>query len=466
MSLDLGLSPEREHLGLASAAPAAPQAPALSQDDTALRSARQMVTASFARLYGERGAQAEHAFAAAVHRDGLAPALHALGTQPAAFGTVVGDGAASAQRLAGGLGAAIDMGAYAERAHAAAGETPSALASAIAARGVVTWADEQAARASEGHAPLGAASTEAREAGLSQRPPEVLDRILDYLYEINESRVGSWVAGAASLDPRLDRLLDAVDLALNIRSVNQPEHRTDPHAWANLVTTVIGTEVPEIGDLIEAELNDVIRGGPAAAVRIMETLGPALRRAGLDPAPWLEAQARILPGVVSEAVKDATQAVVDGLHYVGERDRYGVPDWIEAGANEAAASMSRVGRDVQRGLRLGVEPVAQAMRDLAAAARGERPAPTEPPRSEQAVAREREPEPGAVRGIADNNLPRIALERDGWHTLHAGEARNFIEAEAITIYRKLYRIIENPRDAEGGYWSYELPSSMAEWRSD
>lgn len=70
--------------------------------------------------------------------------------------------------------------------------------------------------------------------------------------------------------------------------------------------------------------------------------------------------------------------------------------------------------------------------------------------------------------LASERLPATALTKEGWPDLPASQAPNFVSAEGVTLNPgdKVYRIIDDPAKAGGGYWARELPNNMAEWRSD
>jgi hypothetical protein len=77
------------------------------------------------------------------------------------------------------------------------------------------------------------------------------------------------------------------------------------------------------------------------------------------------------------------------------------------------------------------------------------------------------PEPGAVEGVLGPRLPGRDLSVEGWPTLPAKAAENFVSARPVTLPRgtKIYRIVDDATRPDGSWWSLKLPGSKAEWRS-
>ncbi len=75
---------------------------------------------------------------------------------------------------------------------------------------------------------------------------------------------------------------------------------------------------------------------------------------------------------------------------------------------------------------------------------------------------------GAVPGDARPGLPAKKITQPGWPDLPARQAVNFENAEPVTLEpgTKIYRIIDDDANPAGGYWSYSLPESKAEWRAE
>ncbi len=73
-----------------------------------------------------------------------------------------------------------------------------------------------------------------------------------------------------------------------------------------------------------------------------------------------------------------------------------------------------------------------------------------------------------AKDVKDSRLPKKTLTKEGWPDLPEKQAPNFVYADPVTLNPgdKVYRVIDNPSNAGGGYWSRELPANMAEWRSD
>ena len=211
----------------------------------------------------------------------------------------------------------------------------------------------------------------ALDPALTQNPPDRLGQVLGALYDANESVAGSILSAGLSLVPGVDQVLDAGDLALNVWRVSTPEHRRDPEAWTNLALTGLGAAIPVVGDALEAGLKAVMRGGPRAASALAETVAPLLRARGIDPVAFFERQARAVPGTLDRAVAGATEALGTFLDRAGQ-SRFGVPDWVERAAREAAGEMRAAGAAARRGVQGVADEIAGAFRSLAAAAGGGR----------------------------------------------------------------------------------------------
>ncbi len=65
-------------------------------------------------------------------------------------------------------------------------------------------------------------------------------------------------------------------------------------------------------------------------------------------------------------------------------------------------------------------------------------------------------------------LPATTLTKEGWPDLPARQAPNFVSADPVTLNpgETVFRIIDDPSNAGGGYWARELPNNTSEWRSN
>ena len=288
------------------------------------------VEGGFAALYGRDADAAQRAFAADVQRDPEG-AVARLAARPGAYGTVVGgpDLAARQSLLTSAIPAAVASGAFDARGDGAS--RPAVLAQ-------------------------------------ERDPDPLLRRALDFLYELAESPGGAVAMAVGSVIPGLDQALDVVDIGLNLDRVSQPEHRGDVGAWTNLGVTVIGAAIPFAGDTVEAALKSALGGGRRAAGAAMETLAPVLRRAGLDPAEYLDDLARRVPELFSSGLDlaaDRLGGVLDGL----ATPRRFVPDSVERAAGGAADSLRALAMSAKEPLRQVSDEISGALRDLADAAR-------------------------------------------------------------------------------------------------
>jgi len=75
---------------------------------------------------------------------------------------------------------------------------------------------------------------------------------------------------------------------------------------------------------------------------------------------------------------------------------------------------------------------------------------------------------GAKPGEAKSGLPARKRTTTGWPDLPSRQTKNFETVEPVTLKKgdKIYRIIDDDANPAGGYWSYKLPKSKSEWRSD
>jgi uncharacterized Zn-binding protein involved in type VI secretion len=64
------------------------------------------------------------------------------------------------------------------------------------------------------------------------------------------------------------------------------------------------------------------------------------------------------------------------------------------------------------------------------------------------------------------SLPPIPLSAPGYPTLPAVQTPNFQSAQPVTVppNTPLYRVVDDPANAAGGYWTPDLPSSEEAWR--
>ena len=204
---------------------------------------------------------------------------------------------------------------------------------------------------------------------LQQRDDGPLRHVLDWLYEANESTAGSVAIAGLSFVPGVDTALDAADVALNIDRVSQAEHRSDPEAWTNLGLTAVGVAIPFAGDVVEAALKAVLRGGRQAAVEAVERVSPLLQRAGVDPAAFFDDLAERVPELLETGVDRGVRGLQDLLGTLGEKDRWLVPDAIEAAAGPAARELGRLAEQVREPLQGVANEIREAFQDLATAAR-------------------------------------------------------------------------------------------------
>ena len=72
-----------------------------------------------------------------------------------------------------------------------------------------------------------------------------------------------------------------------------------------------------------------------------------------------------------------------------------------------------------------------------------------------------------ARALEGDRLPEATIKKEGWPDLPARQAPNFVYANPVTLDpgEKIYRIIDDPANAGGGYWARELPPSLSDWRS-
>ncbi len=201
-------------------------------------------------------------------------------------------------------------------------------------------------------------------------------------------------------------------------------------------------------------------------------------------------------GEVGSAVKNDARGVMSGNSYamgaaVGTLGTIFVPGLGEAGAAEDAARLGQVG-ELGAGASRTAE-MGEAGADVA------KTADISEAEADVAKTIESEPSAAAIAGeganaakatgsfVASENaadglegiskeadaidsgrLPDKTLTAKGWPDLPGAQAKNFVSADPVTLNQgdTIYRIIDDPSNAGGGYWARDLPSGISEWRSD
>jgi uncharacterized Zn-binding protein involved in type VI secretion len=97
--------------------------------------------------------------------------------------------------------------------------------------------------------------------------------------------------------------------------------------------------------------------------------------------------------------------------------------------------------------------------------------PTQPPAtstSPQATSEMQQDGTIKTSALPGGSLPPIPLSSPGFPTLPAKETPNFETAQPVDVppATPLYRVIDDPAKAAGGYWTPNLPTNEALWRQD